>query len=97
MISKQNKTRAKNAADLFALVASPTRILILSTLVKHKELSVQDIAKEVAMTHSAVSHQLGLLAETKIVVSKKDGRRMCYRIASSKEAKALVKFLQSLI
>ena len=96
-ISKKNKIRATKAADLFALVASPTRILILSTLMKHKDVPVQGIAGEIGMTHSAVSHQLGLLAEARIVVSKKMGRRVCYRVAPGSEAKALVKFLSALM
>lgn len=95
-ISKKQKARAKDVADLFGLVASPTRVLILTTLMKRKELPVQDIAEELGMTHSAVSHQLGLLAETRILVAKKAGRLVRYRIAPGSEAKALVKFLQAL-
>ena len=95
-ISKKNKIRATEAADLFALVASPTRVLILSTLMKHKELPVQDIAEELGMTHSAVSHQLGLLSEARIVAPKKAGRLVCYRIAPGGGAKALVKFLNAI-
>ncbi|MBV9159881.1 MAG: winged helix-turn-helix transcriptional regulator [Candidatus Kaiserbacteria bacterium] len=96
MISKAHKARAEHAAQLFGLVSSATRVRILTTLMKKKELSVQDIAKNLNMTHSAVSHQLGLLSEANIVSSKKLGRLMCYRIASGKEAKALIKFLSSL-
>ena len=96
MISKTNKARANAAAKLFSLVAGTTRVLILSTLMKHKELPVQDIAEELDMTHSAVSHQLGLLTKARIVSAKKSGRQVCYSVAPGKEAKALMKFLSAL-
>ena len=95
-ISKTHKKMAEQSAELFGLVASTTRVLILTTLMKKKELAVQDIAEEIGMTHSSVSHQLGLLAEMNIVTSRKDGRLMFYKIASGKEPKALVKFLSAL-
>ncbi len=93
MVTKQQRKNTQQAARLFKLVASPTRALILSILAKHKECAVQDIAEAMGMTHSAVSHQLGLLSRSKIVVFRKDGRAVHYRIAGTPEAKALVKFL----
>lgn len=57
---------------------------------------VQDIAESLDMTHSAVSHQLGLLLSAKIVTFKKEGRIVRYSLSSTPESKALVKFLQTL-
>jgi DNA-binding transcriptional ArsR family regulator len=96
-ISKTQKAKAAQAADLFGLISGTTRVLILSTLMKKKELAVQDIANTLGMTHSAVSHQLGLLAGADIVSAKKSGRLVHYRISNSKEAKALTKFLAALV
>ncbi len=90
------RKRAASAARLLKLAASSTRASILFTLSKHKELAVQDIAAELDMTHSAVSHQLAVLAGADIVVSKKDGRMMCYAISKNPQAKALVKFLTTI-
>ncbi len=95
-ISKTLKAKAENTADLFSLVSSTTRVMILMTLMKKKELAVQDIAESLGMTHSAVSHQLGLLASSDVVSAKKSGRLVHYKIASGKEAKALTKFLAAL-
>jgi DNA-binding transcriptional ArsR family regulator len=94
--SKSNKSKAAQVADLFSLVSSTTRVMILTTLMKKKELAVQDIAEALDMTHSAVSHQLGLLAGSDIVSSKKSGRLVHYKISSGKAAKALTKFLSAL-
>ena len=78
------------------LAASSTRASILFVLARNKQLAVQDIAAELDMTHSAVSHQLAVLAGADIVVSKKAGRMMCYAISKNPQAKALVKFLTTI-
>lgn len=96
MVSKLERTRAKKAAHLFSLLASETRVAILQLLSKRKELQVQEIAKQLGMTHSAVSHQLGLLSESKIVSGKKDGRMMWYRITADPTARALVRSLSAI-
>lgn len=97
MVSKAERRRAHRAARLFKLVASPTRTLILNALGKRSRLPVLSIAEEVGMTHSAVSHQLGLLGSEKIVVSQKEGRTVRYSVAANPQAKALAKFLKALM
>jgi ArsR family transcriptional regulator len=87
------RSRAERAARFFSLVASETRVSILLLLTQKKELPVQDVADYLGMTHSAVSHQLGLLARSAIVVSTKEGRTVRYRMATSPQSKALVRFL----
>ncbi len=91
-----DRKRAAHAARLLKLAASSTRASILFTLAKEKQLAVQDIAAELDMTHSAVSHQLAVLAGADIVTSKKSGRMMCYAISKNPQAKALVKFLTTI-
>ncbi|MDB5237952.1 MAG: transcriptional regulatory protein [Candidatus Kaiserbacteria bacterium] len=97
MVSKIYRQRVTRAAKLFRLVASPTRALILSTLTSRKTCSVQELASEIDMTHSAVSHQLALLSRAKIVKAAKDGRNTHYSVAPSTEAKALSRFLTTLL
>jgi DNA-binding transcriptional ArsR family regulator len=92
-MSTVERKRAAQAARLLKLAASSTRASILFVLSRHKQLAVQDIAGELDMTHSAVSHQLAVLAGADIVVSQKSGRMMCYAISKNPQAKALVKFL----
>lgn len=93
---KQTRSKAQRVARLFKLASSASRAHILMVLAKEAAQPVQDIADNVGMTHSAVSHQLGLLSSAKIVTFKKEGRIVRYSISSAPEAKALVKFLQSL-
>ncbi len=94
MVAKKGK-RAVEAARLFKLVSSPTRAGILFTIIGKKSISVGDIAKEVRMTHSAVSHQLGLLSRSGIVASAKSGRLVHYALGKTPEAKALARFLST--
>jgi DNA-binding transcriptional ArsR family regulator len=96
MVSSTTLKRAQRASRIFKLASSTSRAHILLTLTKKNAQPVQDIADQVGMTHSAVSHQLGLLLKSKIVTFKKEGRIVRYSIASTGEAKGLVKFLQSL-
>ena len=95
-MSTVERKRAAQAARLLKLAASSTRASILFVLARNKQLAVQDIAAELDMTHSAVSHQLAVLAGADIVVSKKAGRMMCYAISKNPQAKALVKFLTTI-
>ena len=45
------------------------------------ERRVLDIAKALGISHSAVSHQLQLLREKKLVNCRKDGKNVWYSIA----------------
>ena len=53
-------------ADLFRVFGDSTRIKILYAL-HDNELCVQDIANAVQLSQSAVSHQLRVLKDTKLV------------------------------
>lgn len=96
MGSKQLRARAQRAARILKLASSASRAHILLVLADTSALPVQSIADSVGMTHSAVSHQLGLLSGAKMVSFKKEGRIVRYSIAAAPEAKALVKFIRSL-
>lgn len=96
MGSKQTRPQAQRAARIFKLASSASRAHILLVLAQKSARPVQDIADAVGMTHSAVSHQLGLLSSAKIVTFKKEGRIVRYSLSNSPEAKALVRFLQTL-
>lgn len=96
-VSKTARQRVRAAARLFALLSGETRVAILQLLSKRKELQVGEIAEELGMTHSAVSHQLSLLSEHGIVVARKDGRTVSYSITKAPNARLLVRSLQSLL
>lgn len=65
--------------DFFKTLGDSTRIKIVSALMTG-ELCVCDIAATVDMTVSAVSHQLRVLRQAKIVRTRRDGKQIFYSI-----------------
>jgi ArsR family transcriptional regulator, lead/cadmium/zinc/bismuth-responsive transcriptional repressor len=72
--------RAAALMRLFKVLANDNRLRLLHAL-EREELCVTDLAAEVEMTPQAVSNQLQRLADRRIVVSRREGRRLFYRIA----------------
>ena len=66
-------------ADLFRVFGDSTRIKILYAL-HDDELCVQDIANSVQLSQSAVSHQLRVLKDTKLVRFRRDGKTVYYAL-----------------
>lgn len=67
-------------ADLFKVFSDSTRIRILFEIM-NKEESVTDIAEHLGMTTSAISHQLRLLKQNKLVKNRRDGKTVYYSLA----------------
>lgn len=66
-------------ADFFKLFGDATRIRILFAL-GAAELCVGDIAAILDMKHSAVSHQLRTLNRSRLVKSRKAGKKVYYSL-----------------
>jgi len=77
MLIKENTFT--HLADLFSALSDPTRLRIISVLLEG-ELNVGDIASQLGMTESAVSHQLRGLRQLHLVRSRKDGRQVFYAV-----------------
>lgn len=65
--------------ELFKIFGDSTRIKIINTLID-EELCVNDIAKRVNATQSAVSHQLRILKSSKLVKYRKDRNTIYYAL-----------------
>lgn len=65
--------------DFFKLLGDSTRIKILSAL-SHSEMCVCDIAALLEMTQSAISHQLRVLKQGRLVKHRKDGKSVYYSL-----------------
>ena len=68
-------------ADLFKGFADPTRVHILSLLLVRQELCVTEIAEEVGVSQSGISHQLRLLKQMDLVKFRRDGKTLWYSLA----------------
>ena len=69
-------------ADLFKVFGDPARIRILYAL-SAQELCVCDIASVLDMTQSAISHQLRILKQMKLVKFRREGKTVYYSLADS--------------
>lgn len=67
-------------AELFRVFGDSTRIKILLSIYDG-EKSVNEIAGEVGMSSSAVSHQLRILKNAKLILSRRDGKQIFYSLA----------------
>lgn len=67
-------------AELFKVFGDSTRIRILHAL-SENELCVQDIADNLNMTQSAISHQLRILKQAALVKFRRDGKALYYSLA----------------
>ena len=67
-------------AELFKVFGDSTRIRILFVLFE-AEVCVCDLAEILHMTQSAVSHQLKILKQSKLVSARRDGKSVFYSLA----------------
>ena len=67
-------------SELFKAFADSTRIKILYLLFE-EEHCVGDIAEDVGVSQSAISHQLKLLRYMKLVKSRREGKTVYYDLA----------------
>ena len=73
-------------ADLFSAFSDPTRLRIISVLIDD-EMNVGEIATQLGMTESAVSHQLRGLRQMRLVSTRKNGRQVYYALDDDHVAK----------
>jgi ArsR family transcriptional regulator len=67
-------------AELFKVFGDSTRIRILYALFE-SDICVCDLAETLQMTQSAVSHQLKILKQSKLVSSRREGKSVFYFLA----------------
>ena len=69
----------QEVSKIFKMISDPTRLSILFLLQK-EELSVGNIAQSLSMEQSAISHQLKTLKSSRLVKSKRVGKKMIYSL-----------------
>lgn len=67
-------------AEFFKALADTTRMRILYTLMD-SELCVADISEAVGVSPSAVSHQLRILKQARLVKFRKEGKQIIYSLS----------------
>ena len=74
------ETELYDLAELFKVFGDSTRIRILFVLFE-AEVCVCDLAEALHMTQSAISHQLRILKQNKLVKSRREGKSVFYSLA----------------
>ena len=69
-------------AELFKVFGDSTRIRILYVLFE-AEVCVCDLAEILHMTQSAISHQLKILKQSRLVKSRREGKSVFYSLADA--------------
>lgn len=67
-------------AEIFKVFGDSTRIKILYVLFE-QEMCVCDIAQLLNMTQSAISHQLKILKQSRLVKNRREGKAVFYSLA----------------
>ena len=78
--SMPEETQLYDLAELFKVFGDSTRIRILYVL-SEAEVCVCDIAQVLNMTQSAISHQLRILKQSKLVKARREGKQIYYSLA----------------
>ncbi len=77
-------------AELFKVFGDSTRIKIISALLK-QELCVCDLSAIIEATQSAVSHQLRILKQAKLVKFRKEGKVVYYSLDDDHVKEIMIK------
>jgi DNA-binding transcriptional ArsR family regulator len=70
---------AERVAEAMHALSTPSRVLILGQL-RERPQSVSELVAAVGMEQSAVSHQLKLLRDGRLVIGERQGRRVVYSL-----------------
>ncbi len=88
------QSTAGRAVDLMKALSSENRLMILCQLTQ-EEKSVSRLAADLGLRQAAVSQQLALLRKDGLVLARRDGRSVHYRLAG-REARAVITLLYDL-
>jgi len=66
-------------SEFFKIFGDNSRLRILAVL-KSGEISVNDLSEMVGMSQSAVSHQLKILKQARVVKLRKEGKNIFYSL-----------------
>jgi DNA-binding transcriptional ArsR family regulator len=78
-MSKMDPRDVEGLTEIFRVLGDPTRVRILDAL-SRDELCVGDLAAQLGASESAISHQLRLLRNTRVVRARRDGRMIYYAL-----------------
>ena len=83
-----NEENVKTAARCLKALAHPERLRIIA-LLRDREMSVQEIMKELGLLQSSASQHLNLLKDRSVLDSRREGNQVFYRVRDKKVLKLI--------
>ena len=83
----------ERTAELFKVLGDPTRMQILTALFT-QELCVCDISDLLGMSQSAISHQLRLLRNSRLLKNRREGKSIYYSLDDTHVATIIAQGLE---
>jgi len=77
-----NEAQLIDLAEFFKVFGDSTRVMILHDLFGG-ERNVSEICEDLAMNQSAISHQLRILKNAKLVRARREGKSIYYSLADA--------------
>ncbi|MBI4455379.1 MAG: winged helix-turn-helix transcriptional regulator [Acidobacteria bacterium] len=74
-------------ADMCKVFSHPTRLQILNVL-REQELAVSDLAERLGVAMGNLSQHLNMMKQRRVLVSRKEGNNVYYRLANRKMLEA---------
>ncbi|MCD6178929.1 MAG: helix-turn-helix transcriptional regulator [Bacteroidales bacterium] len=71
------------AAGKLRAIAHPMRIAIIDMLDQNKRMSVTEIYHALNIEQAAASHHLNILKNNKVLISKREGKKIFYSLKST--------------
>jgi ArsR family transcriptional regulator, lead/cadmium/zinc/bismuth-responsive transcriptional repressor len=72
--------QVESLAEIFKILADPTRLKILAALADERSLCVHELCDRLGMSQPAVSHQLRTLRGARLVRGQRQGREIHYAL-----------------
>lgn len=97
-LSRRVNQGSSAIANAFDALGDWGRFRIFTVLSTRTDVCVTDIANILDITVPAASQQLKILETAGLVVPKRDGQRICYRLNADNEmVKGLIKLLETVV
>ena len=88
------ETKAGEVSTLLKAMANTRRLMVLCKLVEHGEINVGDLAREVAVSQSALSQHLAKMRDENLVTFRRERQMLWYRIADPRTETLLAALYQ---
>lgn len=92
-LHRLDEASSQKLADIFKVLGDNTRIRLLALLTQ-QEMCVTDIATTLGMGQSAISHQLRVLRNARLVKFRKDGKEAWYSLDDEHVVKLMTQGLE---